>query len=190
MDLQVILDTYVGQWKTNLIIMVIAHFVLLLLFRQLYRNTRVTLGTKRYVTKTNKLRRNKFSGISLNEYTERRRKRESNTYRGLRSKAKSKVKRYFEYKEEELPGITNYSYGKKLKRNKNKIMILVTQANKGTEKINVKKSYREFIELVNKFNCLDEFVLYLHNLPDALLNRQDYDIYLNEHEVTIGYEVL
>ena len=34
------------------------------------------------------------------------------------------------------------------------------------------------IQLTNKQNCLDEFIHYLHDLPEAILDKQDYDICL------------
>ena len=42
---------------------------------------------------------------------------------------------------------------------------------------------------MDTYECLDEFIQYLHNLPEAILNREDYDIYINDHDVSIGYKI-
>ena len=34
---------------------------------------------------------------------------------------------------------------------------------------------------MDTYECLDEFIQYLHNLPEAILNREDYDIYIIDH---------
>ena len=189
MDFIALLKAYVDEWINNLFVMAFIHLFVILLIRRLYKNASIYMGTKKYVTKSNKLRRDKYNGVLLNEYTAKRRKRKTNTYKQLRAKARLKVEGYFKYKEEELPGITNYSYGKLLKRNKQNIIIFISNGKKKIKKIYMKKAFKQFVELVNEYECLDEFVLFLHNLPDAIINRQDYDIYINDSEVSIGYEI-
>lgn len=189
MDLQQVFTAYFDSWQAFPIPVFILHLFISLIIWRGYTNARIYFGTKSYVKKTNKLRRKKFSGLMLNEFTEKRRKKRTNTYKNLRSKAKSRVEKYFQYKEDELPGITNYSYSKLFKRNKSKLFIIVSDGHKKIMKIQLKKATKQFIELVNTYECLDEFVQYLHNLPDAIMNQQDYDIYINDHDVSIGYEV-
>lgn len=184
-----VLNLYIDSWINNLLITAFAHLFIILLIRKLYKNALVYFGTKKYVTNANKQRRDKFNGVQLNEFTQKRRKRKTNTYKHLRSKAKVKVESYFRYKEDELPGVTNYSYSKLFKRNKDQIMIFVSNGKKKVMKIHMKKAHKKFIELVNQYECLDEFVIYLHNLPEAILNHEDYDIYLNDTDISIGYEV-
>lgn len=53
----------------------------------------------------------------------------------------------------------------------------------------MKKALKQFIEITNKYECLDEFILYLHHLPDAMIKRERYDIYINDFDITIGYDV-
>ena len=175
MDITLLLSEYVDSWKEYLIPMIFIHFFIILLLWRMFINARIYLGTKKYVAKTNKLRRKKYNGLLLNDYTKKKRKRKTNTFKGLRTKAKSKVEAYLKYKEEELIGITNYSYGKLLKRNKENLCIYVSNGKKKIQKIYLKKSLKQFIDLMDTYECLDEFIQYLHNLPEAILNREDYD---------------
>lgn len=173
---------------TNPVFIVIA-FILLLVIIRIINNIRINSGAKSFITRANKLRRKKFNGPDLIEYTALKRRRGSNTYRRLKGNAKSKVEKYFLYKEEEIPAIVNFSHGKRNKKNKKKLTIYVTNGHRKVIKLRLGKTLKEFVNLTNKFECLDEFIQFLHHLPEAILNHQQYDIYVPEHEVSIGYEI-
>lgn len=187
MNLEAI-QTFFSENFNNPFVWVVALIVVLLIWRG-FRSASVYFGAKGYVKKSNRLRRKKYNGLTLIEFTEKKRKRNSNSYAKLRRRSKTKVEAYFKYKEEELPGITNYANSKLLKRNRKKIVIFVSNGRKKIKKIYMKKSWKKFVELTNKYDCLDELIQYLHNLPEAILNHQDYDIYIGDHDVSIGYEI-
>lgn len=189
MDFEALTTTYMNQWELYTIPMGFIHFVLIILIWRMFKSISIYFGAKGFVKKSNKLRRKKYNGTTLVEYTEKRRKKNTNTYNKLRRKGKNKVEAYFKYKQEELPGITNYANGKMLKRNRQKLVIFVSNGQKKIKKIHMKKAFKDFVELTNKYECLDELILYLHNLPNAILNHQDYDIFVGEKEVAIGYEL-
>jgi len=176
------------QQINNPVFLVIAFIVVLVIIR-VVNKIRIAAGAKSYITKANKLRRNKFNGPELVEFTATKRRRGSNTYRKLKGKAKSRVDRFFQYKEEELPAIVNFSHGKKGKNSKKKLIIFITNGQKKMLKIRAGKTTKDFINLTNKFECLDQLIQFLHNLPEAIMNRQEYDIYIPEHEVSIGYQI-
>ena len=182
-------NTLLEQFQTNPIPVIIIGFILIVVIWRAFRTASIYLGAKGFVKKSNKLRRKKYSGVLLNEFTEKKRARNTNSYKKLRRRAKNKVEAYFKYKEDELPGITNYANSKMLKRNRKKLIIFVSNGRKKIKRIQMKKAFKNFVELTNKYDCLDEFVLYLHNLPEAILNHQDYDIYIEEHDISIGYEI-
>ena len=168
---------------------IVAAVVILIILWRMFQNVRIYLGAKGYVRKTKKLRRKKFNGLNLVEFSAKRRKKNTNSYKKLKRKSKTRVEKYFQYKEDELPGVTNYSNGKMFKRNKAKLTIFVSNGKKKVMKIKMKKATKRFIELTNKYECLDELVEFLHNLPDAILEHQEYDVYVNEHDISIGYQV-
>jgi len=187
MDFQALIDMYLDSWTAYLIPMAVGHLIGLLVVWRMFNTMRIYFGAKGFVRKASKQRRKKFNGLLLNEFTEKKRKKNTNTYKKLKRRSKNKVEKYFKYKIEELPGITNYSYGKMFKRNKHKLTIFVSNGKKKIMKIHMKKAYKKFIDLTNKYECLDEFVQYLHNLPEAIMNQQEYDIYISDHDVSIGY---
>lgn len=172
----------------NPVFLVIVFFLVLVAIR-IINNMRIDAGAKSYIKRANKLRRKKFNGQDVIEYTSYKRKGGSNTYKKLKNNAKSRVEKFFQYKEEELPALVNFSHGKRKKKNKKKLVIFVTNGQRKMIKIGLGKSIKEFIYLTNKFECLDELIKFLHNLPEAILNHQEYEIYIPEHEVTLGYEI-
>ena len=181
------LDTIIEFYIENLLYAAIGTIVVLFIVFRLFKTARIYLGTKSYVRKSKKLRKKKFNGIKLTEKIEKKRKKNTNTYQTLKGRGKKLTKKYFNYKIEELPVITRYSYGKLLKRSKKRLIIIVKNDHKTIRKIKLKKGLKNMIQLTNKYSCLDEFIHFLHNLPEAILEQQDYDIYVGDEDVSIGY---
>jgi len=173
----------------NLIIVSIGSFVISMILYRLYKTALMYLGAKSYVKKSKKWRKKKYNGIQLVDKIRKKRKKNTNSYHKLNRRGKNLVRKYFNYKLEELPVIRKYSYGKLLKRNNKRLVILIRNEKKVLKKIYMAKGLKNLIDATNKYNCLDDMILFLHNLPDALLEQQDYDIYLNEQEVLIGYDI-
>lgn len=170
-------------------IFIIIGFIVLLVIIRIYNTIRIDKGAKSYIKRASKLRRKKFNGPDLIEYTAHKRKGGSNTYKKLKSNAKSRVEKFFQYKEEELPAIVNYVHSKRKKNNKKKLVVFVSNGQRKMIKLRIGKTVKEFIHLTNKFECLDEFIRFLHDLPDAILKQKKHDIYIPEYEVSIGYEI-
>ena len=183
--IDVIIDFYID----NLLYAVIGTLVALFIISRLFKTASIYLGTKRYVRKSKKLRKKKYNGILLTDKIKKKRKKNTNSFQKLKGRGKKLSKKYFNYKLEELPVITKYSYGKLLKRSKNKLIIIVKNEKKTLKKIHMKKGLKAIINVTNKYECLDEFILFLHNLPEAILEQQDYDIYVGDNDVSISYIV-
>ena len=189
MDFTAIFNNLKDLWTEYPVQLAVGVFIIVLIIWRIFNTIRIYFGAKSYVKKTNKLRRKKFNGVSLVSNIKKKRKKNTNTYKQLRMSGRSKVEKFFQYKEDELPGITNFSYSKMFKRNKNKIIIFVSDGRKKVMKIHMKKARKSFITLTNKYECLDEFIVFLHNLPEAIIAQQEYDIYITEKDVSIGYEI-
>jgi len=186
MNFQELIDLAIENWLYTLIIGII---VLFILFR-LLRTARMYLGAKGYVRKAKKLDRKKFNGINLVDKIQKKRKKETNSFKKLRGGAKKKVRKYLNHKFDELPVFIRYSYGKLFKRSNDKLMIVIKNERKTLKKIRLKKGIKHVIEATNKYDCLDEMILFLHNLPDAILEQQEYDVYVpGENEVLIAYQI-
>ncbi len=173
----------------NLVITIVGAVLILFIIFRMYKTFRIHLGAKKYVRKSKKLRKKKWNGIQLVDKIQKKRKKGTNSYNKLRGRGKKRVKKYFNYKLEELPVITRYSYGKLLKRSSDKLVIFARNERKIVKKVGVRKGLKNIIDLTNKYQCLDEMIHFLHNLPEAILEQQDYDVYINEQDISIGYMI-
>ncbi|MBN2604430.1 MAG: hypothetical protein JXR62_01245 [Bacilli bacterium] len=183
------LESIIEWYANNLLLASLASFVMYMILYRSYKTARIYVAAQSYVKKSKKLRKKKYNGILLVENIQKKRKKNTNSFQKLKRRAKNQVRKYFNYKLEELPVIRKYSYGKLLKRNNKRIVIIIRNEKKILKKIYMAKGLKHLIDATNKYECLNEMILFLHNLPDALLEKQDYDIYLNEQEVLIGYDV-
>lgn len=181
------IETIIDFYSANLIPAAIGTVVVLYLIFRIFKTASIYLGTKRYVKKSKRLRKKKFNGIILTDKIKKKRKKNTNEYSRLKGRGKKFVKKYFIYKLEELPVITRYSYGKLLKRSKKRLLIIVKNESRTIKKIKMKKGLKNLIQVTNKHKCLDELISFLHNLPEAILEQQDYDIYVGEEDISIGY---
>ena len=173
----------------NWIITVVSITVLIFFVIRVYKTIRIHLGAKSYVRKSKKMRKKKFNGIQLIDNIHKKRKKGTNSYHKLKGRGKKKVKKYFNYKIDELPIITRYSYGKLFKRSSDKLIIFARNDKKIVKKVSLKKGLKNLIDLVDRYECLDEMIHFLHNLPGAILEQQDYDVYINDQDITIGYKI-
>lgn len=183
MDFQSLLDLIME----NLIVSIVVIAVILFIFFRTIKTARMYLGAKSYVKKARKLDRRKFNGHDLVSKTARRRKRDTNSFNKLRGRAKKWVRRYFAHKIDELPIITKFSRGKLFKRSNNRLIILLRNSKKTIKKIPMKKAQKQLLDLTNKYNCLDEMITFLHNLPECILDDQEYDVFIGEDELLLTY---
>jgi len=181
--LESFIELYMENYIIASIITSIVFFILFLLLKTANRY----LDAKSYVKKTKKLRKKKFNGVVLTEKLRKKRKKHSNSYKNLKNSGKKLTKKYLAYKIIELNAVTKYSYSKLFKNSNKNLIIIVKHGKKTLQKIKLKKGLRNMIQLTNKHECLDEFILYLHNLPEAILEKQDYDILVGIEGVSISY---
>lgn len=185
MDFENLLQFAKENWLYTLIALVVIGFII---FR-LFKSAHIYLGSKSYIRKAKKLDRKKYNGLQLIDKIRNKRKRDTNSFNKLRGKSKKLVRNYFSHKVEELPVMTKYSYGKLLKRSKDTLLIVVKTESKTLRKMSMKKGLRKLIEATNRYECLDELINFLHNLPEAILEQQDYDIYVGDQDLLITYQV-
>jgi hypothetical protein len=174
--------------ENYIIASVITSIVIFILY-QLLRSANRYLDIRASVKKSKRLRKKKFNGIYLTEKLQKKRKKHTNSFQKLKGKGKKLTKQYFTYKMSELHAVTKYSYGKLFKKTNKNLIIVVKHGKKTLQKFKIKKSLRNMIQVTNKYDCLDEFINYLHNLPEAILEKQDYDIFVGIEGISIGYIV-
>ncbi len=183
------IDSLIQLAMENIYISIGVLLVMIFIIFRLWKTITIHLGAKKYVKKSRKLRKKKYNGIQLVDKIQKKRKKGTNTYNKLKSRGKKRVKKYFIYKIEELPVITRFSYGKLFKRSSDKLIIFARNEQKIVKKVGVRKGLKKIIDITNKYQCLDEMIHFLHNLPEAILEQQDYDVYLSEQDISIGYMI-
>jgi len=183
------ISTIIDIYKDNLLIAILTTLVVIFILFRLFKTAKIYLGAKSYVKKSKKLRKKKYSGIILAEKIQKKRKKNTNCFSKLSRRGKNLVRKYFNYKYEELPVITKYAHGKLLKRSHNTLQLLVRNDKKVLMKAPMKKGVKKLIDITNKFMCLDEVITYLHNLPEAILAQQDYDILIGDEGISFGYKI-
>lgn len=183
------IESFLQIYRNNLFLAIIGTVVLLFIISRFIKTAHIYLNAKSYVKKSKRLRKKKYNGNLLVEKIQNKRKKNTNSFHKLKRRGKNLVRKYFEYKLEELPVIRKYSYSKLIKRTNDKIVIVVKNEKKTILKFRLKNNIKKFIEITDKYDCLDDLILFLHNLPEALLEQQDYDIYLSDQDITIGYDI-
>ena len=175
--------------KENLLLSIGVVVFLLLIIVRLFRTMRMYLGAKSFVKKSLKKDKKKFNGLTLVEKTSKKRKKNTNSFKKPRGRAKKWVRKYLVHKFEELPIITKYSRGKIFKRSNNRLILLVKNEKKTLKRMSMKKGMKQIIDISNKYDCLDEVLTFLHYLPNAILNEEEYDIFFGEEGLLLTYQI-
>ncbi len=175
--------------QENLLISVFIGIIVIFILFRMFKTMRMYLGAKSFVKKSLKQDKKKFNGIMLVEKITKKRKKNTNSFKKLRGRAKKWVRKYLTHKLDQLPIVARYSKGTLFKRSKSKLLFLVKNERKTIKKMNIKKGQKQLLELTNKYDCLDELITFLHHLPNAILNDEEYDIFFGEEGLLLTYQI-
>ncbi|MEC9484379.1 MAG: hypothetical protein UMR38_00715 [Candidatus Izemoplasma sp.] len=164
---------------------IISYFIV----KKLFKNMLYYAIVKRFVNKSKRLRKKKYNGLMLVEYTKQKRKKNTNSYKKLKRRAKRKVKKYFIYKIDELPRIVKYTQSKLLKKSRKRLTIIIKNERKTVKKFYLTIGVKPILQLTDTYQCLDEMIQFFHHLPDAILADKDYDIFLDHEGILITYKI-
>ena len=134
------------------------------------------------------MRKKKMNGDKLLKKIEKKRKKNSNTYKQLKRKGKSILDSYINYKDKELLDTAKYVNAKGLKKPKAKFSLLIHEAGNITQTIDHKHFVKKVKQLMNTYECLDETIFFLHHLPAEMLDEKLFTINLTE-TMTITYDI-
>ncbi len=160
--------------------------IILLLFFIMQYYSRVML-LKRMVRRYARQRKKKYNGERLIEKIDKKRKIETNNFKGLKGKGKKLVKGFFKHKYNELKYCTILKTRGKFRFKGKQCLIQIEKEKKEHIKKENYNSAKHFIRLCDKYDCLDQFILYLHELPEQLLQDQIFEYYIADHDATITY---
>lgn len=181
------MDQVILLIRENLLISaVIALFIIIIIVRTI-KHMHFYMSSARYVRKAKKLRRKKFNGVLLVERIRKRRKKHTNSYKKLKRKGKKLTKKYLDYKAEELPIVAKHADSKVLKTSRRQLLIVIYQDGKVKKRYKLKKGSKQLINIIDTYDCLDEFIEFIHQLPDAILHDEDLEFILDDETTRIGY---
>lgn len=163
--------------------------VILFILKYFIKKKWLEIKTKRFVKQSKKRRNKHFNGMKLVEKTKTKRKKNTNTFKKLRRSSKKQVTKYLHYKSQEIPKMLNVAANDSLKPGKSILYIIFKNEKKVLSKVAIELSYKPLINNSNTYECLDEIILFLHHLPEALLEKKDYDVFIQDKNMLITYEI-
>lgn len=178
----------VTTWmRENLLITIAIGLLIVFLIIRSIKHMHFYMSSARYARKARRLRKKKYNGVFLVDKLKKRRKKHTNNFKKLKRKGKKLTKKYLEYKAEELPILTKYIHSKVLKASRRELLIVAMHGTKTKKKYKLKKGAKQFINIIDTYDCLDQFLVFLHELPDAMASDMDLNFYLEADDVTISY---
>ncbi len=181
--------TQIETWFTAETLPFIIGGVLLLVLLFLYLAHRMrVMHLKAMIKRNRKASIKKYNVSALLEKIDNKRKPESNDFKGLKGKAKKLVKQYLKHKHNEIKYIAIFKTRGRFKFKLKACVIKITQEKQDRVKKETYQSLRDYIKLANKYDCLDQFMVYLDELPQYMMDDGQFEYYLDTHDVTISYQ--
>jgi len=116
---------------------------------------------------------------------------DTNTFKTLKSKGKSKVKKYFEYYVKNLPELVVYKSFISPDRNKSHLVIMILDENdKLLFKWDKSKKVNGFIKAANKYQMLTPIIAYLSELPLNIKESAPYRFVNHDNDYRITYDIV
>ncbi len=169
-------------------LLVAGGIILLISLFVLYHGIRV-MHLKLTLDRFKRQRRKRQNGDRLLLLLEKYRKEQKNTYKGLKKKGRKLVNRYFTYKARELHYITLYKTRSRFTFKGGEPVIQVSQIESSLDRGDTYTNPRQFVKLTNRYECLEEFILYLHEMPDKIMSGQPFEYFLSGHDVLLSYKI-
>ncbi|GEM_PF-1317206 len=144
---------------------------------------------RKLVKKHRKQSKKKYNGERLLEKIDKKRKSGGNTYRSLKRPARKRVKKYLEFKVKQLRFAAMKAKKKGLRIKKRRCYLTILDERKGKDRREKFQNTKDLIRMSNKFDCLDEMILYLDELPERILKDEDFEYRLEENEAWLSYEI-
>lgn len=146
------------------------------------------LRLRRQIKKYRRNRKKKYSGERLLKKIEKKRKKNTNTYKHLKRKGKTLVDGYFHYKEKELIDTAKYVNSEGIKKIKADFDLVIREGQTVTEVIKHKHFIKKVKQLSNTYECLDQVIFFLDHLPKQMLEEKLFNVNLTE-SITITYDI-
>ncbi len=116
---------------------------------------------------------------------------DTNTYKSLKGRGKSKVKKYFEYYVKNLPELVIFKSFISPDKNKNQLVILILdEYDKVLYKWDKSKKVKGLIKASNKYQMLTPIIAYLSELPLNIKEGAPYRFVNHDNDYRITYDIV
>jgi len=116
---------------------------------------------------------------------------DTNTYKSLKGRGKSKVKKYFEYYVKNLPELVMYKSFISPDKNKNQLVIMILdEYDKVLYKWDKSKKIKGLIKASNKYQMLNPIIAYLSELPINIKEGAPYRFINHDNDYRMTYDIV
>ncbi|MFP4078936.1 MAG: hypothetical protein ACLFUQ_07315 [Candidatus Izemoplasmataceae bacterium] len=144
---------------------------------------------RKLVRKLEKRRPKAYYADAVLTFTKKHRKTGSNTYRKLRPKGRKRFDRYLGFKRRELNTVLKYLDKKAFGKPKSKLSLRLLEGKREVGRIKWPWSLKALTRAIDKYDCLDECILYLDMLPRKVADKKVFRYSPKSRPITFDYEL-
>ncbi len=177
---------------TTIIIIVVAFIVVIIILAALINSGKYVSRYKNFYRKMDKAINKKFNGNILNENIVNQYARDhTNTFKSLKGKGKSKVKKYFEYYVKNIPELVMLKSFTSSDKNKNQITILLLdEYDKVLYTWHKGRKTKGLIKACDKYQMLTAYIGFLFELPLNIHEGAPYRFTNHDNEYVLTYKIV
>ncbi|MFW6285067.1 MAG: hypothetical protein ACOC2X_01675 [Bacillota bacterium] len=144
---------------------------------------------RKWVRKLEKKRPKAYHGEAVLKFTKKHRKTGTNTYKKLKPKGRKRFERYLGFKKRELKATLKFIDKKAFGRPKSRLALRLLEGKKEVARIRWPLGLKALTRTIDKYECLDECILYLDLLPRKVADKKVFRYRPKSLEVTFDYEL-
>jgi len=177
---------------TTIIIIVVAFIVVVIILALLINTGKYAARYKNYYRKMDKIINKKFNGNILNEnIVNQYAKDHTNTFKSLKGKGKSKVKKYFDYYVKSIPELVMLKSFTSSDKNKNQILVLLLdEYDKVLNTWHKGRKTKGILKACDKYQMLTAYIGFLFELPLNLHEGAPYRFTNHDNEYVLTYKIV
>ncbi|MFW6285093.1 MAG: hypothetical protein ACOC2X_01805 [Bacillota bacterium] len=144
---------------------------------------------RKWVRKLEKKRPKAYQGDAVLKFTKKHRKTGANTYKKLKPKGRKRFNRFLGFKKRELKTVLKYIDKKAFGKPKSKLALRLLEGNKEVARIKWPLNLKALTRAIDKYDCLDECILYLDMLPRKVADKRVFRYRPKSRPIMFDYEL-
>ncbi|HOO44026.1 MAG TPA: hypothetical protein PKU69_03050, partial [Bacillota bacterium] len=181
-----------GLSLTTIILIAVGVIVVVIILAALLNSGKYAARYKSFYKKMDKAINKKFNGNILNEnIVNQYAKDQTNTFKSLKGRGKSKVKKYFDYYVKNIPEQVMLKSFTTSDKNKNQVVILLLdEYDKVLYRWFSKRKTKGIIKACDKYQMLTSFIGFFFELPLNIHEGAPYRFKNHDNEYVLTYSVV